>query len=247
MCELSPEKKRSLRNQALLWDMIARKGQTAIESSGWLRSFDQKPFTEKEMTEFTENVFTKLQTPYLNSGSASILEIGVGSGQILRRLASHTSTYTATDITDSILDTCHRFTLENLAAVEYRKCFAHEIGQLPEDYDVIIMNSIMQYFGDLEYAMTVLRSCRQKIRAKGVLFCGDIMDEDKRKALETYILAHSLGPVKLNHDKLLFYKKSFFKEAADLVGFSQCSISDKTYTIANELSLFRFDALLYLG
>jgi SAM-dependent methyltransferase len=120
------------------------------------------------------------------------------------------------------------------------------VEQLPGKYDVVVMNSVMQYFADQEYACAVLKACRRMLKNGGVLFCGDVMDENKRGELEAFIASRASERKMNNLNNMLFYTKSFFTDSAAGAGFSRCDVSDKIFILPNELSLFRFDALFHV-
>ena len=232
-----------LNNQKRLWALTALKGEDMITASGWKSTASRKSFSKKEMEEFVENVIQKLN-PHFCRIYSSVLEIGVGSGLILRGIAPNVFKFDAVDISPEILDACRRFNAECCANVRFFQMFAHEIEELDDTYDIIIMNSIMQYFADMDYAHNVLEKCKCKLRPGGVIFCGDIMDLDKKDEMIAYV--SNDGIEQHNFNKLLFLRRSFFCNLADEQPFVRCEISDKIYTLSNELSLFRFDAMLYL-
>lgn len=234
-----------LRKQQLLWGMTARRGKTMTETSGWFSSVNLKPFSDREMSEFAENVATKLHTPYLQSGLASILEIGGGSGLVLRHLLPKSKRYEVTDISDEVIERCRGFLTDIPEVPVFHKLFAHEVDVLPGLFDVIVINSVMQYFPDLAYAKDVLRKCRDKLSPGGVVFCGDIMAADRMQELRRYISDNGGDPERQNFDRLLLFTEGELASIASAIGFSSSRASDKIHTIPNELALFRFDILLY--
>jgi len=218
-----------------------------IDASGWVNSITKKPFSKAEMDELVENIYLKLKDRHLSSGESDILEIGCGSGLVLSKLIRFSKTYDATDISEVILEKCRAFLAPNLNNLEteinFYCLFAHEIDMIPAEnkYDIIIINSVMHRFPDYVYAIDVLTKSRALLNDNGVLFCGDIMDADKLEDLQDFL---SQEDPSLKNKKL-FFKRSFFENIAVEIGFSKCRISDKIYTIPNELSLFRYDVMLY--
>ena len=232
-----------LNSSKRLWTLTALRGNDMITASGWKNSVNREAFSKIEMEEFVGNVVSKLR-PFFRLADSSVLEIGVGSGLILQGIAPNVSNYDAVDISTEILDTCRKFNLEYCANVRFFPMFAHEIEALDETYNIIIMNSIIQYFADTDYVRSVLEKCKSKLRPGGVVFCGDIMDLDKKSEMVAYVATGCTQ--QHNFDKLLFLSRSFFYGIAEELSFAQCEVSDKIYSSPNELSLFRFDAMLYL-
>ncbi len=224
--------------------MQASKGRSMAEASGWIRSTDRRPFSDREMCEYADNVFEKLRSS-LNAKPCRILEIGVGSGLLMQRLAPHAEKYVGIDIDRAILEKCREFMAGDMEHVELHELFAHEIRKIDGSFDIILMNSVMQYFPDFSYAERVLKECTGQLRGDGVVFCGDIMDADKKEELCEYIAKESEQRQRPNLDRQLLYSRSFFFAAAGKLS-ANCEVSDKIYRIPNELSLFRYDAMLHM-
>jgi 2-polyprenyl-3-methyl-5-hydroxy-6-metoxy-1,4-benzoquinol methylase len=231
--------------QKTLWAMVARQGGNMLESSGWLHSNDKSPFSAEEMDDFSDNVFLKLKSALPDLENRTVLEIGAGSGIILQKIAPHVRRYDAVDIDDAILDACKRYLPDELAGkVRFYKLFAHETDMLDDRYDIIVMNSVIQYFADLSYLEDVISKCKKNLTPMGVLFLGDVMDADLKDEMTAFVSERSSDTRRQNHDKMKYYSREYFFALSERMGWTECSVAGKIYTIRNELSLFRFDVIL---
>ncbi|TFV29735.1 class I SAM-dependent methyltransferase [Streptomyces sp. T1317-0309] len=84
-----------------------------------------------------------------------VLEIGVGTGLLLSRIAPHCEAYWGTDISESVVEEVRHWVAGDPALaskVELRTQAAHETGGIPEGYfDAVILNSVVQYFPSADY------------------------------------------------------------------------------------------------
>lgn len=133
--------------------------------------------------------------------------------------------------------------------VHFETLFAHEIENLKEkDFDIIIINSVIQSFHGYNYFYKVLRSCINLIAKEGIIFVGDVMDIEKKQALiEDMKISKRTGHIKAKTDwnGELFFHKDFFRYLkADFPEVESVSISNKIHSIENELTKFRFDVLI---
>jgi len=118
------------------------------------------------------------------------------------------------------------------------------------EFDVIIVNSVIQYFPSHQYLSVFLSRITELLSGKGVLYLGDI--RDKTMQLEYYgslfqgqdHIEDRVAEKKLS-DKELFLDRRFFSDYCQKLPY-HCEISctSKLGAIVNELSLFRYDAIL---
>ncbi len=235
-----------------LWDYVAKESEgDIIKGGGWFNSYSGDPFSATEMDEFSENVVSKLKNR-VNKESV-ILEVGSGSGLILRKLAPHVKTYIATDISPVLVSRITEAAEERGATSIIARCLtATEVDQLSEfQIDVIIVNSVVQYFSGHGYLRKVLKSCLGLLPENGLLFLGDIMDLDSRDTLVAehieYKGLHPEAETKLDFTTELFLSEAYFKNLMHTEAVADVQVSEKIRTIENELTRFRYDVLLTKG
>ncbi|MDQ1354002.1 MAG: hypothetical protein QG657_4311, partial [Acidobacteriota bacterium] len=239
--------------EAHLWDYVAEKGTDDITAGGWISSYTGEPFSRAEMDEYGENVVKKL-APLLNKDTR-VLEIGVSSGITMYRIAPQVGFYCGTDISGVIIrENRERVQREGYNHIMLYCLAAHEIDRLNEtDFDLVIMNSVIQAFPGHNYLRQVLAKCLGLLKPEGHLFIGDVMNLDLEGDLIRELEAFNRGPVnkgklyktKTDFSAELFVAPGYFEDlAADLPGITATHCTPKIYSIENELTRFRYDALL---
>ncbi|MCP4214681.1 MAG: AMP-binding protein [bacterium] len=233
-----------------LWNYTARKADNDYTAAGYVDSYSRMPFSAQEMQEVIDNVMHKVD-PFIHD-KARVLEVGCGSGLMMFRLAGRVARYVGTDISDQTLNSCRKKAAsEGFSNIRLQHLAADEIDQIePGGFDLIFLNSVLQYFPSYAYLRDFLTKAMALLSPQGVIFIGDIRDKDMQ--LDYY---RSLLPNTQNVDAQLRRKKSIEKELFVPRGFfedfvltrhfealSQCS--HKIATVRNELSNYRYDALL---
>jgi len=239
-----------------LWHHVAETAVDEITGGGWLSSYTGKPISQKEMEEYGDNIFKKLE-PLLNP-QTRILEIGCASGITMYRIAPKVRLYYGTDLSTGIIEkNKQRNQQENHQNILLKNLKAHEIDQLktePYRYNLIIINSVIQCFHGHNYLGKVIGHCIELMEENGTLFIGDVMDLEKKKAL-----LHDLHQFKQNNrEKDILTKTDFSNELfiskkywEDIKAQHPCiekiEISDKIYTIENELTKYRYDVAITIN
>src|SRR5262249_22894441 len=125
------------------------------------------------------------------------------------------------------------------------KCIpAHEIDTLDKKgFDVIILNSVIQCFNGHNYLLDVLSKCITLLNDKGIIFAGDIMDQDKKDELAESTLqfrkdnAGKGFTTKTDWSVELFVSKNFFNNLHfHFTEVEQVKHLEKIYTVENELT-----------
>ncbi|MFM7857649.1 MAG: AMP-binding protein, partial [Flammeovirgaceae bacterium] len=115
----------------------------------------------------------------------------------------------------------------------------------------VVINSVIQNFGGVNYLREVLGKSIEKMKPRGILYVGDVMDLASKSALlqdiRHYRLRHNMepGPDFQDHK---FYSREFFNDLpSNLPGVETMEISGKIGSIQNELTRFRFDAIIRIN
>lgn len=234
-----------------LWEYTVNNAKDEFSGGGWVNSYNHEPFSKLEMVEFSENVYQKLK-PYLNN-SAKILEIGCSTGLTMFKLLPFIGEYHAVDLSTEVLKK-DRCTAEKLGYhnVKFYNLPADEIDKITaKDFDIIIMNSVIQCFHGYNYFRKVLDKCINKISSKGIIFLGDIMDLDLKDELEFSLLEykknHPNAATKLKTKGEVFYSRGFFNDCVkEFPAIEKVVFFNKIGTIKNELTEYRYDAILFI-
>ncbi|WP_019059449.1 non-ribosomal peptide synthase/polyketide synthase [Streptomyces prunicolor] len=141
---------------------------------GWDSSYDGQPIPFEEMHEWREATLARI-------GSLKprrILEIGVGSGLLLSRLAPDSEAYWATDFAAPVIRKIGEEVRRDPALaskVELRCRPAEDLSGLPFAYfDTIVINSVIQYFPSIDHLTAVLHGAMELLAPGGALFVGDV-------------------------------------------------------------------------
>jgi tyrocidine synthetase-3 len=234
-----------------LWDYVARTAEDDVMGGGWTSSYTGESFSRLEMDEYAENVIHKLE-PLLHK-ETRVLEIGCASGITMYRVAPQVAFYYGTDLSAGMIEmNRRRVEGENIGNIALAHVPAHQIGTIDEkDFDLIIINSVIQSFHGHNYLRRVVRQAVDLLAARGSIFIGDVMDQDLKRDLirdlEDFKAAHAGEDIttKTDWSTELFVSRDFFRdlrwEMPDVVAVD---FSPKRHTVSNELTKFRYDALL---
>ena len=147
-----------------------------VEFTGWNSSYTSLPLSEKEMEEWLSNTMERIISYRANK----ILEIGCGTGMLLLQLAQEVSEYVGTDFSSESLrllqDKIHYYGLKNVKLIQ---CDAIDIADINNNnFDLIILNSVVQYFPNATYLTKVIESALELLSPSGIIFIGDIRNLD---------------------------------------------------------------------
>lgn len=227
--------------------------------TGWVSSRTGLPFPEEEMRQWVAGAAQRV----LAFRPRRVLEIGCGTGLLLFRVAPHCESYVGTDFSAQAIDTLAKAisAREDLRGrVHWRKqpadCFD---GLTPAGYDVVVLNSVVQYFPSVDYLLRVLDGASQFVAPGGHLFLGDLRSLPLGPALACSIeLARADAATSVptlrrrvesrwqREEELLVAPGFFAALASRLPRIAAWRTLLKRGPAANELFQFRFDAVLHL-
>ncbi len=236
-----------------IWDFVAEETFDDISGGGWKSSYTGEWLSREVMDEYGENIRNKL-APHLTA-STRVLEIGCASGISMFRLAPMVGHYHGTDLSQGILDWCQtRVEANGLKNVTLTRAAAHEIGALDhEGFDVIVINSVLECFPGHNYLRRVLAACVDKLSPRGLIFLGNVWDQDRKAdfvaSLRKFKLEHGAAATraKLEREDELYIGKGFLEDLRlDLPAIARIDYSELDAKTESELSRFSYDALLHI-
>jgi SAM-dependent methyltransferase/acyl carrier protein len=233
----------------------AAAGDPTFNASGWTSSYTRLPIPEIEMREQVGQTADRI----LALNPRRVLEIGCGTGLLLFRVAPGCSRYVATDLSPVILDYVRDYAKRrNLDQVEFLERAADNFeGLEPGSFDAVVLNSVVQYFPNLEYLMRVIEGALRMVRPGGYVFLGDIRNLALLEAFRTSVETFRAEPTQLIRDlrarvlsqirqeRELLIDPLFFRELPrHLPSLDGAYLRVKHGAHQNEVTLFRYDVVL---
>jgi pristinamycin I synthase 3 and 4 len=226
-----------------------------LNLAGWISSYTGQPIPEGEMREWVEATVERI----LALRPRRVLEIGCGTGLLLFRVAPHCERYVGADFSRAALDFVARH-LAGLPAVEQVELSQRTAddfsGLAPGSFDLVVLNSVVQYFPGVDYLVRVLSGAAELLAPGGAIFVGDVRSLPLQKALAASIelaAAPESLPVselrqrvhrRVLHEEELLIAPAFFQA---LPGVVAARIEVKRGAHRNELTAFRYDVTLRTG
>lgn len=224
---------------------------------GWNNSYDNEQMTEEEMREWLDSICQKLYEIPMKA----VLEIGVGTGMILHRLADRAERYVGLDISGEAIEYNKRIIKKlglNYKNVELIHTSVEKLeDKVEHSFDTVIINSVAQYFPDVSYFEKALYASIERIQEYGHIIVGDVRSFNR---LSMYYLSvelsrldqgESIAVLRRNIDtrkeneKELIFAHSYFRELQDRI--PQITLVEMTPKMGdrnNELSKYRYDVVL---
>ncbi|MEL7364102.1 MAG: class I SAM-dependent methyltransferase, partial [Bacteroidota bacterium] len=222
----------------------------------WIDSFSGKPLPESEILECVEDSVDRI----LSLKPRHVVEVGCGTGLLLRRVAPHCETYVGTDVSaEAVLElkqmaqsepTLSHVEIGLGAADEY-----HVVGSVKPD--LIIINEVVQYMPSVEYLVRVVTEASRVLAPGGHIFIGGVRSYPLLDLFHFSVQLHrsdeadTLLDVKARADearrkeKELAVDPAFFQRiAAELPELASAEVRLRGGEAVNELTKYRYDVVL---
>jgi ubiquinone/menaquinone biosynthesis C-methylase UbiE/acyl carrier protein len=225
----------------------------------WNSSYTEQPIEPEEMRAWVQETVGRLRSLQ----PARVLEIGCGTGLLLTRLAPECERYVGIDFSTEVLAQVRAYisTRTDLAHTELRQGQADELDSLTDDsFDLVILNSVAQYFPDVEYLLRVLTESVRVTRTGGNVFVGDVRSlpllEAYHSSVQLYKAADArpiaelfkrVQHAQIHEGELVVDGRLFMDLSRNWPKVGRTELSLKAGAYDNELSRFRYDITLCLG
>ncbi len=229
--------------------------------SGWTSSYTRGPIPAGEMREWLDATVDRIFTLLPPAGSR-MLEIGCGTGLVLFQVAPRCARYVGTDFSAVALEHT-RSVLEGMERlpVELRQGLADDPAVLgDETFDAVFLSSVVQYFPSLDYLLRVLEAAVARVEPGGFVFVGDVRSLPLLPAFHASVELHRTHAgtsrerlarrveAKIAGDPELVIDPAFFAMLRQrLPRISHVEIQLRRGRHRNELTRFRYDAVLHVG
>ena len=156
-----------------IWDETYQSSGEAIsETAGWRSSYTGEQIPGAQMQDWIERTVERVQS----LRPRRVLEIGCGTGMILSRVAPSCDSYHGIDLSVAALARVRadadRKGLDNIVVEQLA---ANSLASIEgEPFDTIVINSVAQYFPNVDYFVDVIKQCLEKLAPGGAIFVGDV-------------------------------------------------------------------------
>lgn len=226
----------------------------------WKDSFTGRPIPPEQMQEWLTDIVDII----LTENTENVLEIGSGTGLIFYQLAGKIKKYIGTDFSPSSINQISERIKKgkrNYGITKLKVCAAHEVSLDEDDLvDTIVLNSIIQYFPGETYMNDVIHKCISLLKGQGRIIIGDVRDNrllglfKGRLGLQkmpnssvvqefNWVVDQDL----LKEEELCFSPDYFFNLKSVYPEITHVEIKWKQGSYINELTLYRFNVVIYIG
>jgi len=234
-----------------LYDALHGRPEAAGEFHGWSSAVTGEAIPEDEMSAWAEETAARI----LALQPKRLLEIGCGTGILLRRLAPHCA-YHGTDLSAAAVARAEAG-LDPAWDARLAVGAADELDHLPAGgFDTIVLNSVVQYFPNEAYLLRVLEGALRLLAPGGRLFLGDLRHLGLAPAFQTAIAraaAPGAGDTLLRgtvlrrleeEEELLLDPAWLAALPTRLPGVAAVRTALKRGPAHNELAAWRYDAVI---
>ncbi|MDI1433385.1 non-ribosomal peptide synthetase [Polyangium sorediatum] len=227
--------------------------------TGWNSSYTGEAIPAPEMTEWLEGTIADLRA----LRPERVLEIGCGSGLLLARIAPECEAYLGTDYSAEALAHVKRLlhAMGEFPGVSLSHRGADDFQGVPEGtFDLVVMNSVVQYFPSVDYLLRVLEGAIRATKPGGTIYLGDLRNHSLLSALHASVELHRapdertraeiaarVEQMARDEDELLLAPEFFLSLPRFVPGIEDVRIRLKRGRIHNELNRFRYQVLLSVG
>ncbi len=242
-------------------DVIDKTSQAAdpeLDIVGWNSSYDGRPLPAVEMREWRDRTVAQI----LALQPRRVLEIGCGTGLLLLPTAPHVEAYWGVDFSAA--------SLKRVGASVERKGWKHvhllnrradELEDLTaEHFDLVVINSVIQYFPSNDYMLKVLERLIAMLPDGARLFLGDVRNLELLATMQASVewshaaddctreeLARRVRRKVEAETELSFSPGWMLALPEQIERIHSVDLRWRRMPFANELSKFRYDAVLQIG
>ncbi|MEG4575130.1 amino acid adenylation domain-containing protein [Microcoleus sp. N3A4] len=252
--------------QVLQWQMLYNEtyDRPAVESDptfnivGWNSSYTNQPIPAEQVRDWANNQAAQI----LALQPSRVLEIGCGTGLLLFQIAPRCTQYCGTDFSPISLNYIRQHLAnQQLANVTLLQKMATDFeGVETADFDAVILNSVVQYFPNIDYLVQVLEGAVKATAPGGFIFIGDVRSLPLLAAFHASVQLYQAEPslageqlqqrvqMQIFQETELVIEPEFFsalKHRFPQIGGVEIQLirgSDR-----NELTDFRYNAILHIA
>jgi amino acid adenylation domain-containing protein len=234
-------------------------GDETFDIVGWNSSYTGQPIPAEEMREWVERTVERIAA----LRPRRVLELGVGTGLLLFRVAPAAEAYVGTDFSAQVLARLEarlRTAGVRLPPVRLLQREAADFSGIGAGFDTAILNSVCQYFPGADYFAAVVERAVAALDDGGSFFVGDVRNlwtlDAFRTAIEFDAAPGSMRTADLRRrarrmveeeEELVVEPDFFHALRARIPRLARVETRVKRGARHNELTRHRFDAVLRVG
>ena len=252
--------------QVLQWQMLYNEtyDRPAVESDptfnivGWNSSYTNQPIPAEQMRDWANNQAAQI----LALQPRRVLEIGCGTGLLLFQIAPRCTQYCGTDFSAISLNYIQQHLAnQQLANVTLLQKMATDFaGVETAAFDAVILNSVVQYFPNIDYLVQVLEGAVKATAPGGFIFIGDVRSLPLLAAFHASVQLYQAEPslageqlqqrvqMQIFQETELVIEPDYFnalKQRFPQIGGVEIQLIRGSYH--NELTNFRYNAILHIA
>ncbi|MCP6760177.1 MAG: amino acid adenylation domain-containing protein [Fischerella sp. CENA71] len=229
-----------------------------LNLAGWKDSYTGEAIPSLAMQEWRDTTVNQI----LELAPQKVWEIGCGTGMLLFKIAPHCQHYLGTDFSSGGLQYIEQYlkqqSLNEKVTLKTRAANQFD-GIETNAYDLVILNSVIQYFPSLDYLLSVIEGTIKTVSHQGKIFIGDVRNFKLLEAFHTAVEFYRASDELSIQDLRQQIKKSIRTEGELLIDpdlfiaikqkfprISHVEIQLKRGYNHTEMSRFRYDVVLYL-
>ena len=222
--------------------------------NGWISSYTGLAIPSEEMQEWIDNTIDKI----LKLKPQNILEIGSGSGLIVFNILENCKHYYATDFSQYAIDYTNKI-VERYGFSNKISTYCSTADEIPyskiKKYDLVVINSVIQYFPNLDYLENVINKAINGIERDGKIFIGDVRDYRLLHCFHSSVQNYrNTKPTKADieyfasRESELLVSPEYFLYLQNInTRISHIEITPKLGIANNEMNKYRYDVVLFVG
>jgi natural product biosynthesis luciferase-like monooxygenase protein len=231
---------------------------STLNTTGWTSSYTGHPIPEAEMRDWVEHTVRRI----VALEPKRVLEIGCGTGMLLFRIAPRSEHYHGLDLSAAAIKYVQSEIIQlGIGNVTLQQGAADQLtGLTPGSFDVVVLNSVIQYFPSADYLVSVLERVTPLVREGGTIFVGDVRSLPLNEAFHTSVELERapafLGAADLrqrvrmrveSEDELVVDPNFFRVLPQHFPAIHSVAVYLKRGLCQNEMTRFRYDVLLGVG
>ena len=227
--------------------------------SGWVSSYTGEPIPQMHMQAWLDQTVARIRARQ----PRRVLEIGCGVGLVLRSLAVECQVYCAVDPSSKAITRLQGWLTRHPELRHVKLARLSAVEAMPEEwgaFNAILLNSVVQYFPDVEYLLNVLERSLKQITAGGWIFVGDVRNRGLMRLFHTAVhfarapdgsscqsLRTQIALALAREKELLIDPEFFTALPSVLPNIGEVQIELKRGQFENELTCYRYDVVLRAG